>query len=216
MGEENTISVYLADDHAMVREALAVLMAKEPDFTIIGQGGNGLEVLEQVRNLAPDVAVLDIAMPGLNGLDACREITKKCKGTAILILTMHDDEQFIAAALQNGAGGYLLKESAAQQLCEAIRRVKKGELYLGPGIPRSVLHRVGHEENDPHKNLTSREREVLQLVAEGKTNREIASILNLAVKTVDTHRTRLMRKLNIHDQTALVKYALRRGVVSLQ
>ena len=211
---DNAITVYLADDHVMVREGLAALVTKEPEFHVVGQSGEGLKVVEDVLHLCPDVVILDIMMPGLNGLDVCRELTKKSKGLAVLILSMYEDEQFIARALEYGASGYLLKESAAQQLAEAIRTVSRGELFLGPGIPRTVLEHMS-DNQDPYETLTTRERQVLQCVAEGKTNRQIAEQLGLAVKTVDTHRMRLMRKLNIHDQTNLVKFAVRRGLVSL-
>lgn len=211
----NTINVFLADDHTMVREGLASLVDKEPDLNVVGQCGDGLRVLDQLIPLRPDVAVLDIGMPGLNGLDICRDVRRKSPKTGVLILTMHCEEQFVANALDNGAGGYLLKESAAAKLPEAIRRIAEGELFLGPGTPQSALRLVGTNEEDPYTTLTTRERQVLQLIAEGKTNRQIAEQLDLAVKTIDTHRTRLMRKLNIHDQTSLVKYALRCGIISL-
>ena len=213
--ESETITVYLADDHAMVREGLAALVADDEHIKVIGQSGDGLTALNEVMELRPDVAVIDISMPGLNGLDTCREFTRKLKGTAVLILTMHDDAQFVATALENGAAGYLMKEAAAEEFAEAIRTVARGGVYLSPGIPRSALDNIGRSTDDPYKKLTTRERQVLQLVAEGKTNRVIAEELNLAVKTIDTHRMRLMRKLNIHDQTSLVKYALRKGVVRL-
>ena len=213
---DGTISVFLADDHAMVREGLAALVSRDPAIRVIGQCGDGLKVVEEVANIHPDIVVLDITMPGLNGLDICRELIRKVKGVAVLILTMHDDEQFIASALENGASGYLLKESAAEQFCEAIKRVANGELYLGPGIPQTALRRIGQGDSEPYKDLTTRERQVLQMIAEGKTNREVAEQLKLATKTVDTHRTRLMRKLGIHDQTTLVKFAIRRGIVSLK
>ncbi len=209
------ISVFLADDHAMVREGLAAVVANAPDINVVGQCGDGLTVMEQVRQLRPDVVVLDITMPGLNGLDLCRELNRKVNGVSILILTMHDDEQFVAKALENGASGYLVKEAAAGQLTEAVQAVARGDLYLGPGISRNVLQIIARRETDPYDNLTTRERQVLQLIAEGRTNRQIADQLDLAIKTVDTHRSNLMRKLNIHDQTSLVKYALRRGIVDL-
>jgi DNA-binding NarL/FixJ family response regulator len=213
---DGTINVFLADDHAMVREGLGSIVSKDPQIRIVGQCGDGLQVVSQVQQLQPDVVVLDITMPGLNGLDICRELTRKVRHIAVLILTLHDDEQLIASALEYGASGYLLKESSGEQLVEAIRRVARGELYLGPGIPRSVLQRVGHGRDDPYDRLTTRERQILQSICEGKTNREIAESLGLAVKTIDTHRTHLMRKLNIHDQTSLVKYALRKGIVTLR
>lgn len=214
--DEVITTVYIADDHAMVREGLAALVTKSPHIKVIGQCGEGLNVVEAVMQLQPDVVLLDIEMPGLNGLDVCRELSKKVKRTAIVMLTMHDDEEFIAKALDNGASGYILKESAADRLSEAIDAVARGEVYLGPGIPRSVLRRVGKKGVDPYDRLTSRERQVLQMIAEGKTNRDVSKTLGLAVKTVDTHRARLMRKLDIHDQTTLVKFALRKGLVSLR
>ena len=211
---DETITLFLADDHTMVREGIAALASKEPGFQVVGQCGEGLAVIDEVLRLCPDVVVLDIMMPGLNGLDVCRELTRKVKDAAVLILSMYEDEQFIARALEYGASGYLLKDSAPNQLGDAIRAVSRGELFLGPGIPRTVLHHMS-DHRDPYETLTTRERQVLQCVAEGMTNRQIAENLGLAVKTVDTHRMRLMRKLNIHDQTNLVKFAVRRGLVSL-
>jgi len=207
------ISVYIADDHAILREGLAALVARENDIHIIGQTGDGLAVVEQVAALLPDVAVVDIGMPGLNGLDICRDLTRKVRHTAVLILTMESDEEFIVTALENGAAGYLTKDAASQQLSEAIRAVARGELYLAPGLSSKILARLGNKGNDPYDTLTTRERQVLQMIAESKTNRQIADALDIAVKTVDTHRTRLMKKLDIHDQTSLVKYAIRKGII---
>ncbi len=212
---EGATTVFLADDHAMVREGLAALVSSNPLFKVVGQCGDGLEVLEKVRQTKPDVVVLDITMPGLNGLDLCREINRKAKGPAILILTIHDDEEFVARALEEGASGYLLKEAAAEQLLEALAVVARGEVYMGQGVSKNVIHRLSAHRVDPYSRLTTRERQVMQLIAEGKTSRRIAGELGLAVKTVDTHRCRLMRKLDIHDQTGLVKFALRKGIVSL-
>lgn len=215
VAENDAITIFLADDHAMVRDGLAALVSGDSRLKIVGQCGEGLKILHEVGRTDPDVLVLDITMPGLNGLDICREVTQKENAPAVLILTMHDDEQFIARALEYGAAGYLLKEASAEQLTEAIHAVARGELFLGPGIPRSVLNRIGHGAQDPHESLTIRERQVLQLIAEGKTNRQIAQELGVALKTVDTHRSHLMRKLDIHDQTSLVKYAIKRGIVPL-
>jgi DNA-binding NarL/FixJ family response regulator len=210
------VTIYLADDHAMVREGLASLLAGDDTrFSIIGQSGDGLVVLSDVKRLEPDVVVLDITMPGLNGLDICRDIVKRCLSTKVLILSMHSDTQFIVRAIEYGAMGYLLKESATTQLHEAVSAVAVGELYLGPGIPRDILGQITKSQGDPYERLTTRERQVFQLIAEGKTNRNIAEILDLSVKTVDTHRMRLMNKLDIHDQITLVKYALRKGIVTI-
>jgi len=215
MSDEN-ITVFLADDHAMVCDGLAALLASQQGISIVGQCGNGLEVVKKILEVKPDVVILDITMPGLNGLDICYKLSRKAKYTSVLVLTMHDDERLIVRAMENGASGYLLKESAAERLTEAVRAVAKGDVYFGPGIPKTVLRRLSRGGDDPYNRLTSREREVLQLVAEGKTSRKIAEVLNIAVKTVDTHRSRLMHKLNIHDQSALVKYAFKRGIIWLQ
>ena len=212
---KDTIKVFLADDHAMVREALAALIARNEDIDVVGQCGQADKISEMVRKHSPNVVVLDIAMPGLNGLEVCRQLARKSKGPAILILTMYDDEEVVATALRYGAGGYLLKEAASEQLTEAIRAVAAGDLYLGGGIPRTVLEHMHSAESDPYERLSARERQVLQMIAEGKTNREVAEQLSIAVKTVDTHRSHLMNKLDIHDQTTLVKYALRKGIVPL-
>jgi len=214
--EKRPIGVFLTDDHTVVRQAIAEMIAREPDFEVVGQCGDGLRVIEQVLATRPDILVLDIGMSGLNGLDICREVTRRLRGLSVLILSMHDDEEFVARALENGASGYLTKEADNDQLTEALRAVSRGELYLGEGLGRDVLSRIGRGRDDPYEKLTTRERQVLTLIVEGKTNREVADTLKLAVKTVDTHRTRLMRKLNIHDQTTLVKFALRKGLVPLE
>jgi len=214
---EKKIGLFLADDHTLVREGIASLISDNPGLTVVGQCGDGLRVVEEVVKAKPDVVLLDLSMPGLNGLDICRQLTRKCKKVAVLVVTMHSDEEFIVRSLENGAAGYLVKEAAADQLADAIRTVARGDLYLGPGVPKSILGRLGARgKDDPYNKLTVRERQVLQLIAEGKTNRVIAKMLDLSVKTVDTHRAHLMRKLGIHDQTALVKYALKRKIIQLQ
>jgi len=214
--ETQIIRLFLADDHAMVREGIAALIEREPDMTVVGQCGDGLKVVKQVLEAGPDVVLLDLGMPGLNGSDVCKQLSRKAKRGAVLILTMHTDEEFIVRSLENGAAGYLIKEAAGDQLAEAVRTVARGDLYLGPGVPRTVLSRLAKGgKDDPYNKLTPREREVLQLITEGKTNRVVADMLDLSVKTVDTHRAHLMRKLGIHDQTTLVKFALRRGIVQL-
>jgi DNA-binding NarL/FixJ family response regulator len=209
------VKVLLADDHTMVREGLAALIGRDSQVQVIGQCGDGLQVVKQVEKLQPDVVVLDISMPGSNGLDICRELSKKFREVAVLILTMHDSEQFIAKAMQNGARGYLIKDAAPAQLTEAILSVARGEKFLGAGIIGATLNFNTDGQGDLYERLTTRERQVLQLIAESKTNRQIAQVLKLSVKTVDTHRSHLMRKLGIHDQTSLVKFVLRRGIVEL-
>ena len=210
------IQVLLVDDHTLVRQGIAALVSRQADIEIVGECGNGLEVVRRVLEAEPDVVVLDITLPGLNGLDVCRQITRKSKNSAVLILTMHADEEHVVRAFKSGATGYLLKEAAAEQFTEAVRAVASGELYLGAGIPSTVLKRLGEEgEEDSYSLLTDRERQVLQQIAEGLTNRQVAENLGVSTKTVDTHRTRLMRKLGIHNQTMLVKYAYQRGIVKL-
>ncbi len=211
---DELIRVFLADDHAMVREGIAALVAKNPGFEVAGQCSSGLDVLPMVLDTKPEVLVLDITMPGLNGLDICREVTRKAKGTAVLILTIHDDEQFVARAIKYGASGFLPKDAASEELIEALQTVSKGGVYFGKGISFEVLKRLRQDRPDPHDTLTKRECQVLRLIAEGKTSRQIAEGFGVALKTVDTHRSRLMHKLNIHDQTALVKYAIRRGIIT--
>ncbi len=210
---DGKMMVYFADDHSMVREGLAGVIACQDDLKIAGQAGDGATALEEIPKIKPDVVVLDIKMPGLNGLDVCRELVRRDRSVSVLILTMYDDEQFVVRAFDSGATGFLLKESAAEKLVQAIRAVGRGNLYLDPGIPRSILDRIGGGEADPYDRLTTRERQVLQLVAESKTNRQVAEELGLAVKTVETHRMRLMRKLDIHEQTTLVKFAIGKGLV---
>lgn len=205
--------VFLADDHAVVREGLAALVEKTGQFEVVGQCGDGLTAVDEAVAAAPDVVVLDVAMPGLNGIDVCRELGRKLPAAAVLILSMHNGEEFVIRALENGAKGYLLKESAGEELADALRTVAAGQRYLGPGISGAVLTRLHKGSVDLYELLTTRERQVLQLIAEGNTNKKVAEVLSLAVKTVDTHRMRLMRKLRIHDQTSLVKFAVARGIV---
>lgn len=211
-----TIRVFLADDHTLVRQGIAALLGKCEDLEMVGECGDGMRVVEEVLATRPDVVVLDLGMPGLNGIEVCRLLARKAVGTAVLVVTMYADEEFIVRSLENGAGGYLLKEAAGDQLAEAIRTVARGDLFLGPGVPRGVLSRLAAGTTfDPYDQLTSRERQVLQLIAEGKTNRQVAEMLGVAAKTVDTHRAPLMRKLRLHDQTSLVKLAIRRGLVHM-
>jgi DNA-binding NarL/FixJ family response regulator len=211
---DEVVRVFLADDHAMVREGIAALVDNSPGFEVAGQCSSGLDVLPMVLATQPEVLVLDITMPGLNGLDICREVTRKVKGTVVLMLTIHDEEQFAARAIQCGASGFLPKDAAAEELIEALQAVSKGGVYFGKGVSSEVLKRLRQGRPDPYDTLTKRECQILRLIAEGKTSRQIAEGLGVALKTVDTHRSRLMQKLNIHDQTALVKYAIRRGIIT--
>lgn len=209
---DKKISVLLVDDHKMVREGLALLIDRDPRLNVVGQCGDGLRVLGMVNQLKPQVVVLDIELPGLNGLDVCHEISKKHNSVAVLILTMHDDEVFVMRALQSGAKGYLLKDAAAKKLSDGIVTIANGLPFFNKAIKRKPNGSLG---DDIYDTLTLRERQVLQMIAEGKTSRQIAQNLHLAVKTVETHRTRLMGKLDIHNINALVKYAIKRGIVQL-
>ena len=212
-GSDDVITVFLADDHVLVRGGFVSLISNSPDIRVIGQCDDGLMAIEQVIELRPDVAVLDISM---RGLDVCRELSKKAKDTGLLILTMHDDEQFVVTALRNGASGYLTKEAAPKHFPAAIRSVANRQIYLSPGISRDVLDMVDRDETDRYETLSTRERQVLQMIVEGMTNREIAAKLTLSAKTIDTHRTRLMNKLDLHDQVSLVKFAIGRGIASVE
>jgi two-component system, NarL family, response regulator NreC len=212
----STIRVLLVDDHAMVREGLAALLSDQPGIEVVGQCADGLGVMDEIQRSNPDVLVLDISLPGLNGLDLCRELARKGDAPVVLLLTMHKDEEYVLRALDCGAQGYLIKDSVVDKLSEAIQAVAAGKKYLGPGLRRELLDEAASYDGDRYDELSTRERQVLQLIAEGLTNREIAETLDLSIKTVDTHRTRLMRKLNIHSQAALVKYAIRRGIVFLE
>lgn len=203
--------VFLADDHGLVRDGLIALLEATGQYEVVGHCGNGLQAVRQAAQARPDVVVLDVELPGLNGIDVCRELKRKLPNTVVLVLSMHDNEEFVIRALQNGARGYLLKDSAGSDLAEAIRIVMAGQMFIGSSIDKSVLNRLQRPLMDPYDKLTSRERQVLQLIAEGKTNRKVAEALGVAVKTVETHRMRLMRKLDIHDQTTLVKFFLRRN-----
>lgn len=209
----DSIGVFLVDDHIMVREGLAALVGKDPHMSVVGQCGDGLKVLGMVKELKPDVVVLDIELPGLGGLDVCREIARRVKGVAVLILTMYDDEQFVARAVKNGASGFLLKDAAADQLTQGIRAVAAGEFFMGAGISKDVLEHIASGDGDPYDALTSRERQVFKMIAESKTSRMIAEELGLAIKTVETHRTRLMGKLGIHNVNDLIRFAFKKGII---
>lgn len=206
----------LADDHTMFREGLRALLERRGDFQVIGEAGDGREALDLIERLHPDVAILDITMPALSGLEVAAFAHRVSPSTRVVILTMHASESYVAQALHAGVAGYLLKESAAAELVTALSAVMRGEIYLSPSISRHVvagfLHRDGGEA-DPLAGLTHRQREILQHVAEGKANKEIATALGLSVKTVEAHRAQLMGRLGIHDVPGLVKLALRTGLV---
>ncbi len=213
------IKVLLADDHTIVRQGLRALLDSQEDIEVVGEAEDGKQAFEKTKELVPDVVVIDITMPNLNGIEATRQIKKLNQEIEVLVLTVHDNEEYVYQILQAGASGYLLKESAVSDLVSAINSVEKGDIFLSPAISKIVVkdyirHAVeGSGDFDSLNILTNREREVLQLIAEGSTNREVAHHLNLSVKTVDVHRSHIMEKLNIHDVTGLVKYSIRKGLI---
>jgi two-component system response regulator NreC len=207
-----TIRVVLADDHQLVRQGLKALLERE-GFHVAGEASDGQEALRLVPNVSPDVAILDISMPILNGLEAARELKKYSPRTKTILLTQHDEDQYVIEALRAGVRGYVLKNQATTDLVHAIQQVCRGEIYLSPSISRTVVEAFLSKTALPTDPLTSRERQVLQLIGEGKSSKEIAALLGISIKTAESHRTRLMRKLDIHELASLVRYAIRRGLV---
>ncbi len=216
--------VILVDDHTLVRAGVRALLQKIPDIETVAEADDGRQALEKVRDHAPDVVLMDVAMPGLNGLDATLRITKEFPHVRVIMLSMYTNEEYVHQALRAGASGYLLKDAGTTELEVAIQAVVRGDTYLSPAVSRQVvedyLERVKggtmpkEEIPRPFERLTPRQREVLQLIAEGHSTKEIARILQLGVKTVDTHRTQLMERLDIHDIASLVRYAIRTGMVT--
>ena len=219
-GIMDKIRVLLAEDHTIVRKGLRSLLDAEPDTEVVGEAEDGRKAIQLVEKLCPDVVLMDISMPGLNGLEATRQITKRFPEVKVLILTVHSDEEYIRQVLSAGASGYLVKQAAPSELASAIRAAYQGDFFPSPSISRELIEDYTRQaeamsENDSLLALTDREREVLQLIAEGHSNRQIAEILHISVKTVETHRAHLTDKLGIRSAAELTKYALRRGVISL-
>lgn len=215
------IKLVLADDHAVVRSGLRMLLQAQPDMEIVGEAESGTQALAQVRQLKPDVILMDIQMPGMSGIEATRQIKEAFADTAVLALTMHEDDQYFFEMLQAGASGYLPKRAAPDELVRAIRTVSRGEVFLYPSLAtRLVQNYLGDGAAGDSaalvSDLTAREQEVLVLIAEGLTNPEIAEKLVISVKTVDRHRENIMRKLNLHNRIDLVKYAIRHGLIALE
>jgi two-component system, NarL family, response regulator NreC len=207
------IRILLADDHAVVRQGFKMILGAQPDMEIVGEAGNGRDAVELAEKLRPEVVVMDVAMPELNGIEATRRITDAAPHTRVLALSMHKDSVYVRETLRAGARGYLLKDSPAGELLTAVRAVASGQGYLSPEVSNAVLDDYRRHVSNPIDLLTSREREVLQMLAEGKTNKEIAGVLNLSVYTVDAHRGRIMEKLNLHSINELVRFAVRNGLV---
>jgi DNA-binding NarL/FixJ family response regulator len=212
----HAITVFVADDHAIVREGLVQLLQLQPDLVVVGTGSDGRDCLQQICALKPDVAVLDISMPGLNGIELTAELAQRGSPTAVVILSMHSSAEHVFRALEVGARAYLPKESAAAEIVDAIRAAHGGRRYLAPRIGAVVADRMGESPGKgPLDSLSRREREILQLVAEGRSSTQIGKLLSLSPKTVDTYRSRLMQKLGLADVVSLVKFAIQHGLVSL-
>jgi len=207
------IKILLADDHALVRQGFRLILSAQPDMQIVGEAGNGREAVELAEKLQPDVVIMDVAMPELNGIEATRRIATVAPRARVLALSMHKDSVYVREILRSGARGYLLKDSVDADLLAAVRSIAKGEGYLSPAVSDAVLTDYRRHVTDPIDLLTTREREVLQMIAEGKTNKEIASVLNLSVYTIEAHRGRVMEKLNLHSTGELVRFALRSGMI---
>lgn len=206
------IRILLADDHLMFRQGLKTLIERE-SLDVVAEASDGHESIRLAKEHHPDVAVLDLSMPLLNGLDAAREITQASPKTRTILLTMHTEDQYVTEALRAGIRGYVLKTQATSDLVQAIREVFRGSVYLSPGVSRAVVEAYLSKTELSSDSLTPRERQVLQLVAEGKTTKEVAVVLGVSVKTAESHRTRLMEKLDIHETASLVRYAVRIGLI---
>jgi two-component system response regulator NreC len=215
-----TISIMLADDHPVVRRGMQTLLEAEPDFSVIGETGDGLDTVREVERLQPDVLVLDLMMPGLSGLEVLRIIRQRSPRTRVVVLSMHNNNAFVVTALKEGATGYVLKGSEEQNLVHAVREAVAGRRFLSPPVTERAIDAYISQARaapiDPHETLTAREREVLQLAAEGKTSGEIAARLQISHRTVENHRANVMRKLGLKNHSELVCYALRRGLIPLE
>ena len=206
--------VLLAEDHQIVRQGLRGLLEKA-GHEVVGEAADGQEALRLARTLSPDIAVLDLSMPRLNGLDAAREIRRMSPEIKTILLTMYTDKGYVLQAMKVGAKGYVLKTEAAEDLIRAIREIARGETYLSPGVAASIVEAYLDESRLPADPLTPRERQILQLIAEGNTTKAVAQQLNISFKTAESHRNHLMKKLDLHDIAGLVRYAIRRGLVHI-
>jgi DNA-binding NarL/FixJ family response regulator len=213
------IRIILAEDHAVMRRGLRLVLEEQPDFEVVGEASDGREAVALAESLKPDVAVLDITMPNMNGIEAARQIGAKQPDVAIVVLSMHSDEGYVLRALKAGARGYLLKESPEADFIQAIRSVSQGKAFFSPAVSRMLVEDYvrqlrDKDVEDSYELLTQRERELLQLIAEGKSNKDVANMLNLSLYTVETHRGNIMEKLNLHSVPELILYAVRKGVIA--
>jgi DNA-binding NarL/FixJ family response regulator len=216
-----SITIFLAEDHRLVRDGFRILLETQSDLQVIGEAGNGREAVKQVIKLIPDIVLMDIGMPELNGIEATRQICEACPSTKVIILSMYSTSQHIARAFKAGARGYILKESAGDDMIKAVRTVHNGKIFLCGEISEIVVGQYLLDQaevvvDDPLSHLTVREREILQLLVEGKSNTKIAELLFLSPKTVETYRSHLMQKLGINDLPALVKFAIRYGLTTVE
>ncbi len=210
------IKILLVDDHAIMRDGIRALLSLHDDIEIVGEASEGKEAIEKVQELAPDVVVMDIAMPGMGGLEATRRIRKKNPKVKVLVLTQHDNREYILSAIKAGTSGYVPKRALSAELVSAVRAVHKGDSFLYPSAAAALIEDyLRQSEEEPYDRLTGREREILKLVAEGHTSLKIAEMLFISLRTVQGHRTKIMQKLDIHNRTELIKYAMHKGLVSI-
>jgi DNA-binding NarL/FixJ family response regulator len=212
------LRILLADDHTVVRQGLRKILEAKPQWEVVAEAADGREAVRQAEEVKPDIAIVDVAMPLLNGIEAVRQIARKASGTRVLVLSMHNDEAYVTQMLRAGAAGYLLKDSADVDLIQAVEAVAAGKSFFSPAIARVIADDYVRQledrgASDRYELLSEREREIFQLIAEGKTNKEIAALLFLSPSTVDTHRSRIMEKLDVHSAAEIVLYAVRKGVI---
>jgi DNA-binding NarL/FixJ family response regulator len=212
----SAIRILIVDDHAILREGVRALLASQPDLEVVGEASDGQEAIAAVEKLDPDVVLMDIAMPGLGGIETSLELKKQGRRARILILSQYDDREYVRRLLKAGVAGYVLKKSAGSELAGAIRAVHRGGMVLDPAVARTAMAESGpvtEGGEDPYETLTDREKQVLRLVADGKSNKEVADVLGISVKTAMTHREHVMVKLGLHNRTELVRFAIKRGVI---
>jgi len=211
------INILIVDDHAMMRDGIRALLNVDDTFSIVGEASEGREAVEKAKELKPDIIVMDIGMSGMDGLEATRRITKRNPKIKVLVLTQHDNREYVLSTIKAGAAGYVPKKALGSDLVSAIHAVHSGDSFLYPSAAAALIdgYRTKGEEIESYEVLTPREREILKLIAEGHTSREIADILFISLKTVSGHRAKIMEKLNLHNRTELIKYALRKGLVSI-
>jgi len=213
------VTVLLADDHPIVRQGLRHLLEMQPDFKVVGEASDGLEASQMAEHYHPDVLVVDMMMPGLNGLEVTRQVRQRSPATRIIVLSMHNNDAYVLQALKKGASGYVLKDSGPAEVVQAVKQVMLGQRYLSASLAENLiellLKQTGNLPKDPYDELTNREREVFQLTAEGWNNNEIAARLCISPRTVEVHRANLMDKLKLHSQMDVLRYAIRRGLVSV-